>query len=83
MVIRLAGTLSDHPIELTTLSGVSSDYGRAGFEFMLGNVPLASDNEMYIQLLDQAGLPLSEKVFLSTSADCDRNLLLVRFTKDR
>lgn len=83
VAVRLAGTLSGNRIELTTLSGVSPDYGKAGFEFMLGNVPLASNNELYIQLLDQEGLPLSEKVFLSTSTDCQMNLILVRFRKDR
>lgn len=83
VAVRLAGTVSGHRIELTTLSGVSPDYGKAGFEFMLGNVPLASNNEMYIQLLDAEGLPLSEKVFLTTSTDCQMNLILVRFRKDR
>ena len=83
IVVRLAGTLSGDRIELTTLSGVSPDYGKAGFEFALGNVPLASNNEMYIQLLDQVGMPLSEKVFLSTSTDCEKNLILMRFKKNR
>ena len=81
IVVRLTGTLSGNHIELTTLSGVSPDYGKAGYEFVLGNVPLASNKEMYVQLLDEAGLPLSEKVFLVTSADCEKNLILVRFKK--
>ena len=50
---------------------------------LLGNVPLVSDKEMYVQLLDQAGLPLSEKVFLATSTDCEKNLILVRFKRNR
>ena len=83
MVVRLMGTLSGNPIELTTMSGVSSDYGKAGYEFVLGNVPLASSKEMYVQLLDQAGQPLSEKVFLATSTDCEKNLILVRFKKNK
>ncbi len=83
VVVRLTGTLSGNHIELTTVSGVSSDYGKAGYEFVLGNVPLVSDKEMYVQLLDQAGLPLSEKVFLATSTDCEKNLILVRFKKNR
>ena len=81
IVVRLTGILSGNHIELTTLSGVSSDYGKAGYEFVLGNVPVASNKEMYVQLLDEAGLPLSEKVFLVTSTDCEKNLILVRFKK--
>ena len=83
IVVRLTGTLSGNHIELTTLSGVSPDYGKAGYEFVLGNVPVASNKEMYVQLLDEAGLPLSEKVFLVTSTDCEKNLILVRFKKNR
>jgi len=83
VVVRLTGTLGGDDFELTTVSGVSSDYGKAGYEFVLGDVPLTSDKEMYVQLLDQAGLPLSEKVFLATSTDCEKNLILVRFKKNR
>lgn len=83
IVIRLTGTLGGNPIELTTVSGVSPDYGKAGYEFVLGNVPPTLRNEMYIQLLGEAGLPLSEKVFLVTSTDCEKNLILVRFKKNR
>jgi len=83
IVIRLAGTLSGNSIELTTVSGVSPDYGKAGYEFVLGNAPLASSKQMYVQLLDQAGLPLSEKAFLTTTTDCEKNLILVRFKKNR
>jgi hypothetical protein len=83
IVVRLAGTLGGDRIELTTVSGVSPNYGKAGYEFMLGNVPLASNQEIYVQLLDQVDLPLSEKVFLVTSTDCEKNLILVRFKKNR
>lgn len=83
VVVRLNGVLNGKPIELTTLSGISPGYGKAGYEFYLGNVPLSSSEELYVQLLDEAGMPLSEKVFLSTSADCERNLILVRFKMNR
>src|SRR5574341_152924 len=83
IVVRLAGTLSGDHIELTTVSGVSPDYGKAGYEFVLGNIPLVTNNEMYVQLLDGTGLPLSEKIFLTTSTDCERNLILVRFKRKR
>ncbi|HLO16224.1 MAG TPA: hypothetical protein VK206_15425 [Anaerolineales bacterium] len=83
IVVRLAGSLGGDRIELTTLSGVSPDYGKAGYEFVLGNTPLASNKEMYVQLLDGTGRPLSEKIFLTTSTDCERNLILVRFKRTK
>ena len=83
IVVRLAGSLDGKAIELTTVSGVSEEYGKSGFEFVLGEKPIDSRDTLYIQLLDQAGLPLSEKVYIDTFTDCKKNLVLVRFKKNR
>jgi hypothetical protein len=83
MVVRVMGTLSGKSVSLTTVSGVSPDYGKSGFEFMLGSVPVASNDTLYVQLLDQAGLPLSDTIYFDTFNDCKKNLILVRFKKNR
>jgi hypothetical protein len=83
MVIRIVGTLGGRQVNLTTVSGVSPDYGKSGFEFVLGTTPLASDKTLYVQLLDQAGLPLADNVYITTYNDCKKNLVLVRFKKNR
>ncbi len=83
MVIRLVGTWNNQPINLTTVSGVSPDYGKSGWEFVLGTTPAASTKTLYLQLLDQAGLPLSDNVYINTYTDCSKNLVLVRFKKNR
>lgn len=83
IVVRLAGFYNGKSVELTTVSGVSEEYGKSGFEFVLGDKPIKSHDILYIQLLDQAGLPLSDKVYLDTSSDCKENLMLVRFKKNR
>lgn len=83
IVVRLAGTLDGKSIELTTVSGVSPEYGKSGFEFVLGETPVNSRDTLYVQLLDQAGLPLSDRIYFDTYSDCDRNLILVRFKKNR
>jgi hypothetical protein len=46
-------------------------------------VPVASNDTLYLQLLDQAGLPLSDNVYIDTFNDCKKNLVLVRFKKNR
>lgn len=89
LAVRLVGTLNGKSIgpngNLTTVSGTSPDYGRSGFEFMLGTVPVSSKHTLYLQLLDtsgvQAGLPLSDNVYIDTFNDCKKNLILVRFKK--
>jgi hypothetical protein len=83
IVVRLAGKLSGKTIELTTVSGVSPEYGKSGFEFVLGDTPVNSRETLYVQLLDQAGLPLSDKIYIDTFSDCEKNLVLVRFKKNR
>ena len=83
MVVVLRGTLNGNTVDLTTLSGINKEYGPSGFEFVLGNAPVASSKTLYVQILDQAGIPLSEKVFVTTSTDCTKNLVLVRFKKNR
>ena len=83
IVVRLAGTYDGKPVELTTVSGISPEYGKSGFEFVLGDTPIDSNDKIYVQLLDQAGLPLSEEIYIDTSSDCKENLVLVRFKKNR
>ncbi len=83
IVVHVGGTLLGKTVDYTTVSGVSPQYGQSGFEFQLGELPVASTETMWIQLFDQAGLPLSDKIYFSTFGECDKNLVLVRFVKVR
>ena len=83
IVVRLLGTLNGKRVEITTVSGVAPSYGKSGFEFFLGTVPLASNDTLSVQLLDQAGLPISDNISIDTFNDCSKNLVLVRFKRNR
>jgi hypothetical protein len=83
MVIVLRGSLDGKLIELQTVSGINPEYGPSGFEFVLGNAPIKTDKTLYIQLVDQSNIPLSEKIYVSTSTECTKNLVLVRLKKTR
>ena len=83
IVVYLEGTYDGKRMELTTVSGINPEYGKSGFEFVLGETPINSRDDIYVQLLDQAGLPLSEKIYVDTFSDCEKNLVLVRFKKNR
>ncbi len=83
IVVRLVGTLDGKRIEMTQVSGVTTAYGKSGFEFFLGTVPISSSDTLYVQLLDLAGLPLSDNVYIKTFNDCNKNLILVRFKKNK
>lgn len=82
-VVVLRGSLNGNTVDLTTVTGINKEYGPSGFEFVIGNAPLASNKTLYVQLVDLSGLPLSDKVEITTSADCTKNLVLVKFKKTR
>lgn len=82
-VVVLRGTLDGKTVDLTTVTGINKEYGQSGYEFVLGNAPIASNKTLYVQLVDQSGVPLSNKVEIITSTDCTKNLVIVRFKKNR
>ncbi len=84
LVIRLGGTLQGRPMpDSMSLTGVEVNYGRAGYEFTLADKPIKSQNTLWLQLLNQAGVPLSEKVYFDTYEDCNRNLIVINFKQVR
>lgn len=80
--IRLIGFYNKKSVDAFTVSGMFPVNGKSGFEFVLGTTPISSKGELYIQVFDQAGLPLSEKYYLDMFTDCSKNLVLVRFKKN-
>jgi hypothetical protein len=82
IAIRLTGFYNGKTKNELTVSGISPAFGKSGFEFFLGTVPISSDGLLTIQILDQAGLPLSGNIEIDTNSDCSKNLVLVKFKKN-
>jgi hypothetical protein len=78
-VVVLRGFLDGSSVEQQNLSGINKEYGPSGFEFVIGNAPIASTKTLYVQLVDLNNIPLSDKVEITTSTDCAKNLILIRF----
>jgi hypothetical protein len=83
LIFQLGGILDGEVVEQLTMSGTATQYGQAGFEFTLGDKPIASVNTMWLQLLDQAGSPLSDKVYFDTFDDCEKNLIVINLRQVR
>jgi hypothetical protein len=81
ILVEAGGTLADLEISGITLSGMAPDYGEGGYELSLSDSPAASNGELWIQLLDQANLPLSEKIYFQTFDSCDSNLVMINFVQ--
>ncbi len=82
MTIRLVGFYNNKTKNELTVSSIAPPYGQSGYKFSLGTVPISSKGQLYIQILDQAGLPLSDNIYIDTFNDCSKNLVLVRFKKN-
>jgi len=77
--IELKGSYNGKTISTQTISGTHTEYGDSGYEFQLGTTPIDSKGLLSIQLVDQAGLPLSDAVVFDTYRTCDKNLVLINF----
>ncbi len=84
--VQLGGILPGNPTIgdfNITLTGLAPQYGPGYYEFKLGDKPVTSEGTLWLQLLDQAGLPMSEKIYFSTFNDCDKNLVVINFEQVR
>jgi hypothetical protein len=83
ILVELGGTLGGKPVQMLTITAPHSLTSRLDFEFEIGDKPVVSNQKLWLQLLDQAGLPLSDKVYIDTFDDCEKNLTLVYFKQVR
>lgn len=82
LAVRMGGTLGGVDIgTLDSLTGSATDlFGFGGYYFDLGGTPKASEQTLWIQVIDaSSGQSLSDQVFLTTYDNCEQNLVLVNF----
>jgi hypothetical protein len=83
LTVHLGGTLGGGTLDILTLTGTAPQYGEGGYEFTLADSVITSNDSVWVELLDQAGLPLSDKIKFDTFADCERNQILINFQQIR
>lgn len=83
LFVQLGGSLDNVPVDNLTMTGVATQYGPGGYEFKLGDKPVASTQTLWVQLFDQANVALSDKVYFDTYEDCNKNLILIHFDQVR
>lgn len=81
--VQVGGFLGANKVDLLSLTGTALQYGQAGYEFTLAEKPIASTGKLWVQLLDQSDLPLSDKVYFDTFASCEQNLIIINFKQVR
>ncbi len=84
LFVQLGGSLPDgESIDNLVMTGLAPQYGQGGFEITLADKLLASSGILWIQLLDQQNLPLSDRIYFDTFADCQKNLVIIYFSQVR
>jgi hypothetical protein len=83
MIVQLGGKFGAATVNQQGLSGTALQYGVSGYEFTLADHPSLTREAMWVQLFDQAGLALSDKVYFNTYEDCQKNLILINFKQVR
>ena len=81
--IELGGSLDGEVISQLKLSGSAVNYGDSGFEFQLADHPIASTQELYLQVFEETLGALTGKIYFDTFDDCNRNLVIVTFTVNK
>jgi hypothetical protein len=81
LIAVVGGSLAGTTLNNSTVSGSASGLGPGGFEIALSSSPVESQGTVWIQLFDANGNSQSDRIFIDTYADCNRNLILVNFTE--
>ena len=83
ITVEMGGTLNRDSIYLLSLTGTALQYGPGGYEFVLSDKAVKSNKTVWVQLLDQEQVPLSDRITFPTYDTCDKNLVLLNFKQVR
>jgi hypothetical protein len=82
LIVQLGGTLEGKTFdEVVSMTGTALQLGPGGFIFQLADRPIASQGVLWVQLLDQQLLPLSDKLYFDTYSDCGQNLIVIQLNQ--
>ena len=83
ITVHVEGQLAGQLVNLDSVTGSNTRVGPAGYALNLSDHPIESDETMWVQLMDTAGLALSERVSIDTSSACGQNLVLINWNQIR
>jgi len=84
LFVQLGGSIpGDDSMDNLTMTGLAPEYGPGGYEITISDTLVASNSTLWIQLLDQQNLPLSDRIYFSTFDDCEKNLIIIYFDQKR
>jgi hypothetical protein len=81
--IQLGGSLGGKAVTGQVLSGNNPVYGTSGFEIKLADSAIDSQQTLWVQLFDNNGKALTDKIYFDTFNDCQKNLVMIVFSLKR
>lgn len=81
LLVKLSGSLDGENIDMIALTGGALYLGPGGYEFKISDHPIASNEALWISILDQGGNALSDPFTISTYGSCDQNYGVLNFTE--
>jgi len=87
IVIRAGGEINGTPVVEEMAMPLAEPeidlaYGPGGFELTLADLLADTESEVWIQLFSLEGDTLSDKIYLTTYDDCQKNLILLNFVEE-
>ncbi len=80
LTVQMGGDLGGNPVSDQVITGTNLAYGTSGFEFKkLADAPIDSSQTLWVQLFDNKGTPLTQKIYFDTYANCEQNLVMIDF----
>ncbi len=83
LFVLVRGLLNGQPIDQLAVVGLAPQFGPAGYEAQLASSAVASSQAVFVQLLDINGYALSDPYFFDTYDDCQRNVVIMNFVRQR
>jgi len=83
LVVEVGGRLGERPLFELALTGSEVVFGPGGYVVKIADRPIESDGTVWVQVFDLAGIAQTQKIYLTTYPDCERNLILVNFSELR
>jgi hypothetical protein len=77
LIIKIEGTLEGNDILLYAVTGGALTVGPGGYLAKLADLPVASQDALFLQVLNISGDELTPPIQVKTYSDCQRNLILV------
>jgi hypothetical protein len=81
LVVEVGGSLQGVDVIHLALTGSNPTLGPGGFVIQLGTQPVASQESVWLQIKNLAGIAQTEKIYFPTFAECERNFILINFSE--